>query len=65
MEGIQAISIGYDKCHEKGAAAGTLEKAPKPQKNFLKKMVFKLRASAILATYSVFLGLSQVYMVYT
>ena len=43
MEGIQAISIGYDKCHEEGAAAGTLEKAPKPRKNFLKKMVFKLR----------------------
>lgn len=41
MEGIQAVSIGYDKCHEEGAAAGTLEKAPKPRKNFLKKMVFK------------------------
>lgn len=42
MEGIQAISIGCDKRHEEGAAAGTLEKAPKPRKNFL-KMVFKLR----------------------
>ena len=39
----KAISTGCGKCHEDGAAAGTLEKAPKPRKNFLKKIVFKLK----------------------